>query len=449
MKRHDIILTVTALVFGLAAVWGALGQLSNQPAPSQQPAEVHAMDLLEQGRQTFRFDTFGDEAFWGDTLRLHETINTLTPNQALALGLKVDVEALGGLANDLREGRVNLDDPAVTRVLVQRKAVLGVVGQFNSDGTLRTVGLTCALCHSTVNDSLAPGVGQRLDGWANRDLNVGGIVAAAPNLDPVAGLLRFAIPTIDTATVRAVLNSWGPGKFDAELLFDGKAFTPDGRPAATMLPNAYGLSGHNLHTWTGGWGGVSYWNALVGVLLLRGNGTFYDPRMDNAAQFPIAAAARFGHVSAPPDQDSVTGKLPALHFYQLALPAPRPSPGVDFTPDAAARGAAIFIGKADCNRCHRIPLWTEPGWNVHTPAEMKIESFQADRSPDRSYRTMALAGLFVRERGLFMRPENKGRFYHDGRFTTLRDVVESYNQRFGLLLTAPEQLDLVEYLKSL
>ncbi|MBI5685081.1 MAG: hypothetical protein HZC54_08360 [Verrucomicrobia bacterium] len=450
MKRHDVILTVAVAVLGIAVVLSASNQLTNnQLVKPTQPVEVRAMDMLEEGRQTFRFDTFGDETFWGDTLRLHEAINGLTPNQALALGLKVDVEALGGLANDIQQGKVNLDDPAATRVLIQRQAVLGVVGQFNADGTLRTVGLTCALCHSTVNNSLAAGIGQRLDGWANRDLNVGGIVAAAPNLDPIVGLLRIAIPTIDAATVRAVLNSWGPGKYDAELLFDGKAFTPDGKPAATMLPNAYGLSGHNLHTWTGGWGTVSYWNALVGVLLLRGNGTFFDPRMDNAAQFPIAAAARLGHVSVPPDQDRVTGKLPALHFYQLALPAPRPTAGVDFNADAAARGATVFTGKADCNRCHRTPLWTEPGWNAHTPAEMKIESFQADRSPDHTYRTMGLAGLFVRERGLFMRAENKGRFYHDGRFATLRDVVASYNQRFGLLLTVPEQLDLVEYLKSL
>jgi cytochrome c peroxidase len=109
----------------------------------------------------------------------------------------------------------------------------------------------------------------------------------------------------------------------------------------------------------------------------------------------------------------------------------------------------LFSGKANCNSCHREPLWTDPGWNVHTPAEMKIDSFQADRSPDGTYKTMNLAALFVRERGLFMRAENKGRFYHDGRFQTLLDVVTSYNTRFNLGLTPQEMLDVVEYLKSL
>jgi hypothetical protein len=241
----------------------------------------------------------------------------------------------------------------------------------------------------------------------------------------------------------------GPGKFDAELLFDGKAVRPDGGPAATLIPNAFGLAGHNLHTWTGGWGTVTYWNALVAVLELHGKGTFFDERMDNAAKFPIAAAARFGHVSVSPDEDLVTSKLPALHYYQLSLPAPTAKAGVDFDAAAAKRGDELFSGKANCNSCHHEPLWTEPGWNDHTPAEMRIDSFQADRSPDGNYRTMNLAGLFIRERGLFMNPQNKGRFYHDGRCPTLLDVVNSYNERFGLGLTDPEKLDLVEYLKSL
>jgi hypothetical protein len=261
--------------------------------------------------------------------------------------------------------------------------------------------------------------------------------------------------------VRDVLNSWGPGKFDAELLLDGKASNPAQMtagvttathvPGATLIPNAAGLLGYNLHTWTGGWGTITYWNAFVAVLELHGVGTFFDERLDNAAKYPIAAAKGFGHISVDnPDDDQVTPKLGALQYYQLSLPAPKPTPGVDFDPDAAERGDALFSGKADCNSCHREPLWTEPGWNDHSPAKMNIDSFEADRSPDGHYKTMNLAGVFVRERGLFMKPENKGRFYHDGRFKTLKDVVQSYVQR-GLApsLTDQEISDLVEYLKSL
>jgi hypothetical protein len=300
-----------------------------------------------------------------------------------------------------------------------------------------------------VDNSVASGIGKRIDGLANRDLNIGAIIAAVPNLQPIVDLLGLANPGITTDDVRKVLLSWGPGKFDVELFLDGKAFQPDGRSAATLIPNARGLAGHNLHTWTGGWGTVTYWNAFVAVDELHGIGTFFDERFDNADQFPIAAQAGLGHVSIDPDQDQVTSKLPALQFYQLALPAVKPRPGIDFNPYAAERGDELFSGKANCNSCHREPLWTEPGWNQHSADELKIDSFQADRSPGHAYRTMNLAGIFVRERGLFMRPENKGRFYHDGRFQTLGDVIDSYNVRFGLGLTDSEKNDLVEYLKSL
>jgi hypothetical protein len=215
------------------------------------------------------------------------------------------------------------------------------------------------------------------------------------------------------------------------------------------MPNARGLAGHNLHTWTGGWGTVTYWNAFVAVNELHGIGTFFDERFDNATQFPIAAAAHLGHISTDPDTDQVTSKLPALHFYQLALPAVQPRSDIDFDPTAAARGDELFSGKANCNSCHHEPLWTEPGWNQHSADELKIDSFEADRAPGHAYRTMNLAGIFVRERGLFMLPQNKGRFYHDGRFQTLLDVVDSYNTRFNLGLTDDEKHDLVEYLKSL
>ena len=423
-------------------------------------AEENSQQLVSQGRQIFRFDTFGDQAFWGGQLQLHQAINTLTPSQALSLGLKVDSEALSpSVVEAIKHGQVNLNDPGVTRTLIKANAVLGVVGFFGDNGMLTSVGLTCAICHSTVDDSVAPSIGVRIDGLANRDLNVGAIAAAAPNLKPVVDLLKLADPGITDSVVRQVLNSWGPGKFDAELFLDGKAFNPQqitngvitGKnvSGATLLPNARGLTGHNLHTWTGGWGTVTYWNAFVAVDELHGIGTFFDERFDDATQFPIAAKAGLGHVSTDPDSDQVTAKLPALQFYQLSLPAIKPRPNIDFDPNAAARGDELFSGKANCNSCHHEPLWTEPGWNQHTADEMKIDSFEADRAPGHAYRTMNLAGLFVRERGLFMRPADKGRFYHDGRFKTLLDVVNSYNDRFDLRLTEPEKSDLVEYLKSL
>jgi hypothetical protein len=292
-----------------------------------------------------------------------------------------------------------------------------------------------------VDDSFAPGIGKRLDGWANRDLNVGAIVALAPDLTPVQTLLG-----VSRATVETVLHSWGPGKFDAELFLDGKPFNPqqitDGVltgtnvSGATLLPPAFGLAGVNLHTWTG-WGSVPYWNAFVANIEMHGKGTFYDPRLDNESQFPVAAANRFGHISSSPDL--ITSKLPALQMYQLSLLAPLPPDG-SFDAAAAARGDELFSGKAECANCHTEPLFTEPGWNLHTPAEMGIDSFQADRSPDLRYRTSPLKGLWT---------HTQGGFYHDGRFATLLDVVNHYDTLFTLGLTPGEKSDVVEYLKSL
>jgi hypothetical protein len=455
-------LTTSLLVFAAIAVLGA--KQANKKSPSQflGSAETNSQQLIDQGRQIFRFDTFGDEAFWGGQLHLQQSVSTLSPSAALQLGLKIDSDALSpSLVEAIKHGKVNLNDPGVTLQLIKQNAVLGVVGFFDNSNNLSSVGLTCAVCHSTVDDSVAPGIGRRIDGLANRDLNVGAIVATAPNLQPVIDLLRLAPQDagVTADDVRKVLNGWGPGMFDAELFLDGKTSNPQqitngvvtatNVSGATLLPNARGLSGHNLHTWTGGWGTVTYWNALVANLEMHGIGTFFDERFDDANQFPIAAAAKLGHVSIDPDHDQVTSKLPALHFYQLSLPAVQPRPGVDFDPAAAARGDELFSGKANCNTCHHEPLWTEPGWNQHTADEMKIDSFEADRAPGHAYQTMNLAGIFVRERGLFMFPQNKGRFYHDGRFKTLLDLVNSYNDRFALGLSASEKNDLVEYLKSL
>jgi hypothetical protein len=400
----------------------------------------NAARMLAEGRRTFRFATFGDEAFWGDTLKLHRAIAGeelggvgpgVSPATALAVGLKVDVDALpSAVRRDLRNKKVDLNDPASTLALLRLNSVVGLTGFFSGQ-RLTSVGIQCALCHSTVDDSFSQGIGHRLDGWANRDLNVGAIVALSPDLSSVASLLGVDVPT-----VRRVVGAWGPGKFDAELFMDGKAFRADGSTAATLIPPAFGLAGVNLHTWTG-WGSVTHWNAFVANLEMHGQGTFYDPRLNDASRFPVAAKAGFGNVRNQPDL--VTPKLGALHFYQLGIPAPEP-PREGFDGAMAARGRALFAGKAKCATCHVPPIFTEPGWNMHSPEEIGIDDFQAERAPDRAYRTSPLQGLWTHA---------KGGFYHDGRFATLDDVIDHYDEFFKLGLTSEEKASLVQYLLSL
>ena len=436
---------VTRSTCGQAAVRKLGIPVGSQPVISANDFE-HAirqnwLHMFNEGRRTFRYETFGDEAWWGDTLHLHQAIEGaklggvgpgVSPATALAVGLKVDVDAIPpNVVQALAHGQVNLNDPAVTLALLQLNAVVGVTGHFNSQGTLSSIGIQCAFCHSTVDNSFAPGIGHRLDGWANRDLNVGAIVALAPNLQPAANVLGT-----DVATVLKVLNGWGPGKFDAELFMDGQGFRPDGTTSAVLIPPAYGLAGVNLHTWTG-WGSVTQWNAFVAVLEMHGQGTYFDPRLDNAVQFPVAAHNGFGNVRHDPDL--VTSKLAALQFYQLSIPAPTPPPG-SFDPTAAAQGQVIFNGKAKCSTCHVPPLFTEPGYNMHTPADIGIDDFQSSRAPDKRYRTTPLKGLWAHQ---------QGGFYHDGRFATLGDVVNHYDSFLNLGLTDQEKADLVEYLKSL
>ncbi len=444
--RHYFIASVGSLLLALTILGYSVsaankGPSRASPSVSDSQARDNALVMMEQGKEIFRFDTFGDEAFWGDALRLHQAVAGgknggvgpgVSPKTALAVGLKVDMDALpDDLVDKIKAGEVDLDDPATTLALLKLNAVVGVTGFFNEQGDMRSIGIQCALCHSTVDNAFAPGIGSRLDGWANRDLNVGVIVALSPNLKPVADVLG-----VDEATVRQVLNSWGPGKFDAELILDGKAFRPDGKSGATLLPPAFGLAGVNMHTWTG-WGSVTHWNAFVANLEMHGKGTFYDPRLNDSSQFPVAAKNGFGNVRNTPDL--ITSKLAPLHFYQLAIPAPSPPAG-SFDASAAARGRDLFNAKAKCATCHVPPLFTEPGWNMHTPAEIGIDDFQANRAPDRRYRTAPLAGLWT---------HTTGGFYHDGRFATLEDVINHYNNHFKLGLTAQETRDLAEYLKAI
>lgn len=449
LRRHLVVpLMVTALG---TAYWGIRLQAA---APAETPPanprsgfddtiDRNSRTMLAEGRKTFRYDTFGSEAFWGDKIRLQEAIlgqalggvgAGVSPKAALQLGLKVDAAALPqAVVDGIKSGAISLDRPETTVELLKLNAVVGVTGIFDKDRQkLRSSGIQCALCHSTVDDSFSPGIGRRLDGWPNRDLNVGAIVATAPSLKPFEDLLG-----VDDATVRNVLRSWGPGKYDAELDQDGKAMRPDGKSAATLLPAAFGLAGVNLHTYTG-WGSVTYWNAYVAITQMHGQGTFFDPRLNDAGQFPVAVKAGFHNMRSKPDL--VTSKLAALHYYQLSIPAPKPPAG-SFDGPAAARGRSIFESKARCVSCHVPPLFTEPGWSMHTAEEMGIDDFQARRSPDkRFYRTTPLGGLFTRM---------KGGFYHDGRFPDLRAVVAHYNRHLNLGLSEPEMADLIEYLKSL
>ncbi len=435
-----LILAQTSLIVGPSCNFKP-DPIDNAGNDQRTPESEAARLMLTNGRNVFRFDTFGDEAFWGDMLQLHKAIAGeqnggigagLSPRAALALGLKVDVEVLpSAIRTGIEAATMDLNDPANTLALLRANAVVGVTGFFDAQGRIESVGIQCALCHSTVDDSLSPGIGRRLDGWANRDLNVGAIIALAPNLAPLEQLL-----STDGATVRSVLNQWGPGKFDAQLLLDGKSFRPDGQTAATLIPPAFGLAGIALSTSTG-WGDVTYWNAFVANIEMHGQGNFYDPRLDDAEQFPIAASAGFGDIRH--ELDLVTPKLPALQAYQLSLAAPTPPVG-SFDVQAAQRGDQLFEGKAGCGRCHAEPLYTEPGWNLHTPEEIGIDGFQADRSPDRRYRTTPLKGLWT---------HTKGGFYHDGRFGTLLDVVNHYDRFFALGLSVEEKNDVVEYLKSL
>lgn len=442
MKTHVCLCIVTPLLIVAVLTLASSSGSSEERTRGQLSAvQQDALRMVDEGQRTFRFDTFGDEEFWGAALKLHQAIAGdklegvgagVSPKTALAVGLKVDMDVIPpALVEQLKQGKVDLDSPATTLALLKLDAVLGVKGVFNGGEKLHSLGITCALCHSTVDDAFAPGIGHRLDGWANRDLDIGKIISLAPNLQPLTERLG-----VDEEKLKAALNSWGPGKYDAELLHDGKAARPDGKTAATLLPPAFGLAGMNSHTWNG-WGGVSHWNAYVANTQMRGKGTFFDPRINDPKKFPVAVKTGDWNIRNNPDL--VTAKLPGLQLYQLSIVAPKPPKG-SYDVTAAKSGEVLFNNKATCARCHVPPLFTEPGWPMHTPAEIGIDDFQAKRSPDERYRTAPLRGLWT---------HTKGGFYHDGRFATLDDVLQHYNAHFKLELSQREVHDLNEYLKSL
>ena len=405
----------------------------------EKPVQRPDAPLVRDGKEIFRFDTFGDEEFWSELLHIDRAIAGqknggfgpgVSPKTALAVGLKVDATALpANVVEGIKSGALSLDDPTTTLALLKLDAVVGVKGNFNENGGLKSIGITCASCHSTVDNSFAPGIGNRLDGWPNRDLNVGAIISLTDNALPIANMLH-----VSESTLRTVLAGWGPGRFPAILFMDGKALRPDGKIAANLIPAAFGLKGIELTTYTG-WGDISYWNAFVANLEMHGKGNFSDPRLNDPVKYPIAVENGFYNVMNSPDL--ITSKLPALRAYQHSIPAPKP-PAHSYNHAAAERGRKIFNNKAECGSCHAAPLYADN--KLHTAAELGIDDFEAMRSPTGKYRTMPLGGLFTK---------TTGGFYHDGRFGTLGAVVNHYNTHFSLGLTTAEKQDLVEFLKSL
>jgi len=430
-KKQIIVTLISLVVIGITQC-----KKDNNDHPHQPPNSV-----ISEGKNIFRFDTFGDEDFWSNLLHIDKAIAGeanggfgpgVSPKTALAVGLKVDAEAIPAeVVAGIKAGTVNLDDPATTIALLKLNSVVGVKGNFNEKGSLKSIGITCAVCHSTVDNSFAPGIGKRLDGWPNRDLNVGAIISLTDNAQPIADLLH-----VDETTLRTVLGLWGPGKFAAILFMDGKALRPDGKIAANLIPAAFGLKDVSLTTYTG-WGDISYWNSFVANLEMHGKGNFSDPRLNDPVKYPIAVENHFYHVVNNPDL--ITSKLPALKAYQHSLDAPRPPAG-SFNTAAAGRGKGLFMNKAQCASCHSMHLYKNETTILHTAAEIGIDDFESKRSPTLKYRTTPLEGLFAR---------SKGGFYHDGRFATIPDVINHYNTTKGLNLSTSEKKDLEEYLKSL
>ena len=392
-------------VFALVLTAVLLGLFES--APEAQPLS---------GRQIFRFDTFGDEQLWTGVLRMHEVVAGLDPATALGVGLKVDVDALPpATIAALRAGQVNLNSPAVTALLLRLNAVVGVKGGFDQTGQLTSIGITCALCHSTVDNSLTTGIGHRLDGWSNRDLNVGAIVALSP-----------ALPD----ALKAEFRTWGPGKYDPRHhAFDGMNLIALNSPSLPIvIPSIFGLKGVGFETFTGD-GPISYWNSYVGVGQMGGQGNFSDPRIG---------------LSITQTPDLVTPKLAALLDYQLRLRTPEPPPGSFDRRGSSPWQARIPAG----GRLRELPRTSEFHRRVgrtertepflHDPAEVGMDPGYAERSATGKYRTTPLRALW-----------QHAPYFHDGSAPDLMSVVNHYDRLFALQLTAAQKSDLVEYLKSL
>lgn len=423
MEKKLIIPILSLAVITVLSLYSCSNDDNNdtgQLPPGEGSLNLPPLDpqLVEEGREIFRYDTFGDETFWTDVLQMNQVIEAaVSPNTALSVGLKVDAEALPpAVVEAIQNGQVDLDDPQTTLVLLQLNAVVGVQGQVseNQDGTLKLdrMGITCALCHSTVDDSFAPGIGSRLDGWANRDLNPGLIISLSPALDQ---------------ETKDVYASWGPGIYDPR-------FNNDGLNNPVVIPPAYGLYGLPKAIFTGDGdvehepaGPVAYWNRYVAVTQMRGHGYFADPRLN------LEVDHREG-------DDLVTSKLPALQAYQFSL-APPKAPAGSFDVAAAARGKELFSAKAQCASCHSGPLFSDviEGGKLHPQsASVAVDKDYVKRSATKKWRVTPLKGIW-----------QHAPYFHDGSAATLADVVSRYNQEQNLNLSASEKADLTEYLKSI
>jgi mono/diheme cytochrome c family protein len=378
---------------------------SDEAASTPDPA------LAAMGKDIFRFDTFGDETFWTDMLMMNVAVSTVDPTKALAVGLKVDAEAIPpDVVMGVQNGTVSLTSPATTIALLKLNAVIGVKGTVESVGgvdTLTRIGITCALCHSTVDNSFMTGIGKRLDGWPNHDLNPGAIIALSP-----------ALPD----EKKAIYNSWGAGKYDPR-------YNQDGISGPQVIPPAYGLLGINSITATGDGNDIAYWNRYVAVTQMGGHGTFKESRTNV-------------DVTNGTD-DQVSAKLPALQEYQRSLAAPTP-PADSFNAAAAARGKMVFEGAGKCATCHSGSEFTDANSKLHEPSEVVSEpepggvASYASRTATKKYRTAPLKGLW-----------QHAPYFHNGSAATLDAVVETYDSKKTLGLTADQKADLVQYLKSL
>ena len=363
--------------------------------------------VADEGKQIFRFETFGDETFWTDTLRLHEIVQNLPAATALAVGLKVDADTLPpDVLHAIQAGQVDLNDPATTVTLLRLGAVVGLRATVDADNRITQLGTTCALCHSTVDDRIAKGIGSRLDAWPNLELNPGAIIALSPALTP---------------DQKAIYNSWGSGRFDPRFNFDGLN-------GPVLIPPAYGLFGVHSITFTGDGQDIAYWNRYVGVTQMHGHGSFVEPRLG---------------INVQNQPDLISDKLAALQAYQLNINAPKPAAG-SFDAAAASRGRAVFTGAGKCSTCHMGPLLTDANIRLHAPSEVVSEPepngapSAAARSATKLYRTTPL-------RALQLHPP----YFHNGIASTLDAVVELYDTKQGLGLTTQQKADLVQYLRSL